>query len=78
MTRNQQQGPLAGSENMFGKLRGRFDEDMARAVTAAQIKKCVAILSSLPVEEVARICEAFNARFGPMGREIKLVDRTHA
>jgi hypothetical protein len=48
-------------ENMFGKMRGRFDEKAALAAREYIIERFVWGFASLPDEDKARAVEEFNA-----------------
>jgi hypothetical protein len=47
-------------ENMFGKIRGRFDEDAARAACEKLIDRFVSGFASLSDQDKARAIKRFN------------------
>lgn len=69
-----EQGPLAGRENVFGKIRGRFDSETAQQVVWAERKRCLGTLSAMSPEDLRALCAAFNARFERMGRSLQFIE----
>lgn len=67
-------GPLACGENLFGKMRGRFDEETAQRVALADRERCLGALSAMSPENLRALCAAFNSRFERMGRSLRIIE----
>lgn len=54
------------TENTFGKIRGRFDEDRARQADRALCDAALAALVAMPPAEFSRFVTVFNHVFRPV------------
>jgi len=58
-----------GEENVFGKIRGRFDENVARVIAATLPEKFLATFMAMTPDQQDRCVTVFNAFFrDPGGR----------
>jgi hypothetical protein len=60
------------TENIFGKIRGRFDEDHARRIDTTLKSRAMAALVAMPEEEWQDFIKVFNDTFkwGTIKRKI--------
>lgn len=60
MEANQSKAALPISENYFGKMRGRFDEDAARALDRSLNENAMAAICAMPAYELQKFREWWN------------------
>ena len=66
---------MIGPENMFGKVRGRFDEAGARHADRTLVDAALAALVAMPPAEMDRFVHAFNRVFRQPGRGYRISAR---
>lgn len=60
MNLDQSKAALPISENYFGKMRGRFDEDAARALDRSLNEKAMAAICAMPADDLRKFREWWN------------------